>query len=47
MVEKETQREAKLCGLSIHWCHHFLQNSLAETASQMAVEYRSWQLYFH
>ena len=43
-----TQREAELCGLSTHWCHHFPQNSLAEIASQTAVEYKgNWWLYFH
>jgi len=28
-------------------CHHFPQDSLAETASQMAAEYGTWQLYFY
>ena len=42
-----TQREAELCGLSTHQCHHFPENSLAEIARQTAVEYGNRRLYFN
>jgi len=32
--KRATQREAELCGLSTHQCHHFPENSLAEIAIQ-------------
>jgi len=36
-----TQREAELCGLSTHQCHHFQQTGLAEIASQTPMKYRN------